>query len=354
MTDRAELDRLLAGARHHGVAAPLALARAARLYLAEAFSVREILAYALYDPAVVASYPVLISKERSLAKLARLNPLASQWQTEDKALFYARCARAGLAIPRWFGVIAREGGHDAAGRPISSARGWTEYLAETLPEHFIVKDRAGAYGSGFAAFRRARGGFVDERTGARIERPDLYAWLTQPGSDSLVMQERLFDHPWLDDLAGRPGLQTLRITTRLEEDGNAVRVLFYFMKLRLGDNLADNFASGATGNLIGIGGAEAGRLAAARALLPCGSGLHSIEIHPASGLRLDQRPLPWWPEAVALVTKAHREFREFGALGWDVALTEQGPLLLEANAWWDPPNYAPWIMREADWRDIFG
>jgi hypothetical protein len=149
-------------------------------------------------------------------------------------------------------------------------------------------------------------------------------------------------------------LQTLRITTRLEEDGNAVRVLFYFMKLRLGDNLADNFASGATGNLIGIGGAEAGRLAAARALLPCGSGLHSIEIHPASGLRLDQRPLPWWPEAVALVTKAHREFREFGALGWDVALTEQGPLLLEANAWWDPPNYAPWIMREADWRDIFG
>jgi len=45
--------------------------------------------------------------------------------------------------------------------------------------------------------------------------------------------------------------------------------------------------------------------------------------------------LPDWSECVRLVCKAHDEaFPAFTALGWDVALTPTGPVLLEANLNW--------------------
>ena len=45
--------------------------------------------------------------------------------------------------------------------------------------------------------------------------------------------------------------------------------------------------------------------------------------------------LPEWSECVSLVRRAHDEaFPAFATLGWDVALTEEGPLLLEANLNW--------------------
>jgi glutathione synthase/RimK-type ligase-like ATP-grasp enzyme len=45
--------------------------------------------------------------------------------------------------------------------------------------------------------------------------------------------------------------------------------------------------------------------------------------------------LPQWDECLSLVCKAHDDaFPAFVALGWDLALTEDGPVLLEANVNW--------------------
>jgi hypothetical protein len=60
-----------------------------------------------------------------------------------------------------------------------------------------------------------------------------------------------------------------------------------------------------------------------------------IAQHPDSGVSLVDRALPFWKESVELVRRAHREaFPRFALLGWDVALTAAGPLLLEANSGW--------------------
>lgn len=57
--------------------------------------------------------------------------------------------------------------------------------------------------------------------------------------------------------------------------------------------------------------------------------------HPDSDLALQGHQLPHWPDAIALVTRAHRTaFPRFVSLGWDVALTPDGPVLIEANAGW--------------------
>ena len=45
--------------------------------------------------------------------------------------------------------------------------------------------------------------------------------------------------------------------------------------------------------------------------------------------------LPHWDECISLVCRAHDDaFPAFAALGWDVALTPAGPVLLETNLNW--------------------
>lgn len=331
---------------------PRMMADALRLYLSEQFSFREIIAYGLVVPEQRAAPPVLISKQRSLAKLRRLNPYRQQADTENKLDFYRICQRHDLPIPTLYAAIGPERGETADGRWLGDEAAWVDYLDRVLPARFIAKDIGGAYGSGLAAFER-QGRRIREVGGDEHDVAGLYRRL-RSGRSTLVVQERLFDHPDLAALRGRSGLQSVRINTLLRPDGE-VELLFWFLKIVTGDNLSDNFVGGTTGNLVAVGDRERGIVDHAVTLSPCGLGLTPIDRHPETGASLNGFAMPGWTAALDVVRRAHREaFPAFGALGWDVALTADGPKLLETNAWWDPPNYAPEIMSPAHWQRIFG
>jgi hypothetical protein len=60
----------------------------------------------------------------------------------------------------------------------------------------------------------------------------------------------------------------------------------------------------------------------------------SMTAHPDTGAVIEGTPLPWWAEARALALLAHSRMRAIACVGWDVALTSSGPVLVEAN--WAP------------------
>jgi len=48
--------------------------------------------------------------------------------------------------------------------------------------------------------------------------------------------------------------------------------------------------------------------------------------------------LPCWFETSVLVKQPALKFLPLRAIGWDVAITPDGPCILEANSYWDPPT----------------
>ena len=131
------------------------------------------------------------------------------------------------------------------------------------------------------------------------------------------------------------GLGTARVvTTNLDGD---VRVNMVCLKVPAGGNPIDNFQSGQSGNLIAKIDIDTGRV------LKCfGSSperpwlIREVESHPDSGQLLEGFQVPCWEELMETVKRGARAFNEFGTIGWDIGLTEDGPSIIEGNARYGP------------------
>lgn len=59
------------------------------------------------------------------------------------------------------------------------------------------------------------------------------------------------------------------------------------------------------------------------------------EQHPLTGVEFAGYEIPFWKEVVDLVKNAHAQFYSLQSIGWDIVITEKGPVLLEGNDDWE-------------------
>ena len=55
------------------------------------------------------------------------------------------------------------------------------------------------------------------------------------------------------------------------------------------------------------------------------------EKHPVTGLVYEGFEIPYWEETVKLIKKLHPIIFGFATIGWDIAITEDGPVIVEIN-----------------------
>jgi hypothetical protein len=60
--------------------------------------------------------------------------------------------------------------------------------------------------------------------------------------------------------------------------------------------------------------------------------------HPKTGVPFNKFRLPFWSEVCSLVKETAIKLLPVRTIGWDVAITPNGPVILEANIWWSAPN----------------
>ena len=123
-------------------------------------------------------------------------------------------------------------------------------------------------------------------------------------------------------------VNTMRIITA--KKGTVIKVLFASFRMGVGGSMVDNWSSG--GISIGIN-TEEGTLKK--------YGLYNpqfgtkAEIHPDTGIVFEGYKLPYWEEILHYLKHAHHLFYGFHSIGWDVAITTDGIILIEGNDNWN-------------------
>jgi hypothetical protein len=142
----------------------------------------------------------------------------------------------------------------------------------------------------------------------------------------IILQPRVVNHGDLAPVSGN-GLSTVRIIT-IRNPGEAPQVALACYRMPTGQSVADNFAAGgiAAGVNLDTGVLGPGAMKADSSV--------RVRRHPDSGASIEGRSLPHWRKACDLAIEAHRAFASMVSVGWDVAITAGGPILVEGNAVW--------------------
>ena len=96
------------------------------------------------------------------------------------------------------------------------------------------------------------------------------------------------------------------------------------------DSSVDNLCAGG----IGVGLRPDGRLKEYGLYKPWIGEMKSYK-HPLSGVVFDGYQIPMYEEACELVKRAHKVLPSIPTIGWDVAITDEGPTLIEGNDNWE-------------------
>lgn len=141
----------------------------------------------------------------------------------------------------------------------------------------------------------------------------------------IMLQPCLRNHRSLGELT-TSALSTVRIVTLREPDGRARAVAAGF-RMATGDEPADNFSNG---GIVAPVDMTTGRLVHA-IRLDAFKMVEDVTHHPDTGAAIAGFTLPWWREAVDLAERGLAAAHRLPSIGWDIALTDDGPIAVEAN-----------------------
>ncbi len=283
-----------------------------------------------------------LSKYISRKKLTKiqesLNPV--QWAPllKDKSIFYRYCMTLDVPIPKLYAVFFKGvAGWSYSGSVLSNRNEWERFIDSQLPSEFVIKPVRSAYGRGVNIFSKTKDEFVD--ASARLYKAvDIYdTMLSSAEEDGILIQQRLKNHAELVRLSNTEFLQTVRIITFVDSDYKS-NILHAHFKPIVGRHVVDTFLDGLTGNIEAPVSLADGILKLANQITSSGEGIKTIYKHPQTGVSFEGFKLPLWTEACKLVKETSLKFLPVRTIGWDVALTPNGPCIVEGNIWWDPPN----------------
>lgn len=156
----------------------------------------------------------------------------------------------------------------------------------------------------------------------RADYPDVKAMYDDiRGKGAALVEEVVHQHSEMERL--NPGsVNTVRVYTVLAE-GEA-HAVYACVRMGNSDRPVDNINAGGMYSPVDL---ETGGVTCAA----CDKQRIVYEVHPRSGCRIEGFQVPFWKESIALCCEAAHVVPQMGYVGWDVAVTEKGPLFIEAN-----------------------
>lgn len=188
-----------------------------------------------------------------------------------------------------------------------------EIFVQFLKKHqqIVVKPDRGSLGKGLEVVK-----YTDDQSAK-----DYFAGIT--AERPFICEEFIHQHPTLSQL--NPGsVNTLRVVSLLQDD--EVEIVAAILKTGLGDdNITDNLSLGGIGAQVDVATG-----------IVCTFGkdfhFHTYTHHPHSGAPILGLQIPHWDQVIDTIKKAHKRLPQCMIYGWDIAITETGVDIVEANS----------------------
>jgi hypothetical protein len=222
---------------------------------------------------------------------------------EDKQLFAEFCRDHGIATPKLLD------GAQAAEQPA-----------------IFSKPRVGFRGQGVELWARQADGEYLGPGNVRLSKPRFIAHLDDKRAHGCLIQPLLRNSPAIADLSAGL-LCTVRVVTGRSPQGEVRVVAATFTTFKMP-------WKGRITNTLGLNAAvdlPSGRLGPAYAYSPLSA---AYDRHPETGAPIRGRVLPSWQDTIGVARRAHAA-AALVFIGWDIALTPDGVVVLEGNAGWD-------------------
>jgi len=229
---------------------------------------------------------------------------------EDKNVCYQLCKAGNLPLPKQYCFVTGNNETEQALRQI---------FKEHPQERIIVKPVGGKGGGGIVlCFMKNGKMMLKSSSGGK-------GVLSYGDDCSVVLQHCITQHEKLNLFS--PSINTVRLATILTKENNVV-IIGALMRFGVGENFVDNTSKG--GVAVGIN-VENGLL------MKWAYDFNSLRwhYHPTSQKEFLGFEIPFWDEIVTLAKKTQHYFNYFKLFGHDIAITANGPVIVELNAIYD-------------------
>jgi len=335
------LDNLKEVSRHYNASYLATVAHCLKLHLVDRFTLKEIFLLGIANPDMPRqTMAEVVSVVKAIRMQRAINPEGYKYLIDDKAFLYHFCMASNIRVPRLYGVFHPLLVWRETGERLGKGDNWVCFFENEFPDSFVIKPALGLQGRSVYILDRNRDGFRDH-SGRRYSAADLVNLLaTHPDFDRWIIQEKVENHPDIVELTGTSALQTVRIVTGVNHHGQ-VSILLAAQKLvGTGEKGHDHFSLGMEGNHLAELSIADGKIVRALTGVQHGFELQDLKIHPKTGRALVGFQVPLWRDACEMVIDAARKFYPVKTIAWDVALTPDGPLVIEGNLDWSISSHS--------------
>ena len=191
-----------------------------------------------------------------------------------------------------------------------------------ITDSIFIKRTYGTYG-GDKVYK-----FLLSQLGSDVQSTsDLFHEVIQSG---YLFQETVKQHPDMNKL--NPScLNTLRLDTFINPDGK-VEIISAYLRISLTNSYVDNMTSGGCGITVDL---DTGRLDRLGYMSLKDGGINMPIEHPITHIVFDGFNIPLFEQVKKLVIEVAGYMPNLRLIGWDVAIGESGPVLIEGNSDYD-------------------
>lgn len=192
----------------------------------------------------------------------------------------------------------------------------------------VIKTTEGTHGAGVSVFKNIE--YVnDDAVLTRFDGEEIFL-STLLKNDPLIFESVVHQTTQFSGF-NASSVNTIRVITTLHPDGSA-KVIAAIIRIGRAGKCVDNAGSG--GNVdVGVD-LETGELKNAFQF-DGWRNITEIDRHPDSGNQLKGVFINNWQKIVNDIERFQQAFPYCKAAGWDIAITDEGPVVIEVNDFWD-------------------